>query len=468
MDHQMLADSFEAMTLVAAVEKTSDGGYGEIRIAAANQKYIDFIEQMNNCPPELKGKFFVPGELYEKFFLKDMSFEDLCWRSAVKKQPIHTYFHINTPELWFNAFVMPLSYEDNGICYCTFTAKITDLADIDLKSTHSVGTSDDVLRTCIKLHETKDFKKTLDEVIHDIRLICGAEVCTIMLIDNSTGSCSVLATNIMPGSKLKRVTQFVNFYDIALSWLDTIGDSDCLIIKNEKDMKYISEVNNPWYLTLEEAGVDSVVLFPLRYNNEVLGFIWATNFDTKNTLRIKETLELTTFFLSSQIASYKMLQRLEHLSYTDILTGVKNRNAMNNRVMDIVSGELFLTVPFGVVFADLNGLKIVNDLYGHNAGDILLKKAAIILEEVFDTGDVYRAGGDEFMIIIEGCGKDELERKVDDLRLRTVDNEEVSFAVGSYYIDSGCDIRLAMHCADENMYKDKERYYSENPDKKIR
>lgn len=466
MDLQKLADSFDATTLVVSVGKNPDGSYGDIRIAAANQKYIDIIEQLNTNSGNKNGSSFVPGELYDRYFPKDMSFEDVCWRSAVNKLPIHTYFHINSPEMWFNAFVMPLNYEEDGVCYCSFTTTLTDLADIDLKSSHSTSTSEDVLRTCIKLHETKDFKKTMDEVIHDIRIICGAEVCTIMLVEFGTGTCSVLATSIMQGSKLKRVTQFVNFYDIALSWLDTIGDSDCLIIKNEKDMKYISEVNNPWYLTLEEAGVDSVVMFPLRYNEEVLGFIWATNFDTRNTMRIKETLELTTFFLSSQIASYKMLQRLEHLSYTDILTGVKNRNAMNNRVMDIVSGDLFLNVPFGVVFADLNGLKTVNDLHGHNAGDILLKKAAIILEEVFDSGEVYRAGGDEFMMIIEGCTKEDFEKKVSELKRSILDSEEVSFAVGSCYIDSGCDIRKAMRLADEDMYRDKERYYSENPDKK--
>lgn len=466
MDLQNLADSFDSTTLIFSVRKNPDGSCGDIRIAAANQKYIDIIERLSSGSGGRNRSSFVPGELYDKYFPKDISLEDVCWRSAVKKEPIHTYFHINSPDMRFNSYVMPLSIEEDGVCYCTFTVKPTDLADIDLRSTHSSSNSEDVLRTCIKLHETKDFKKTMEEVIHDIRLICDAEVCTIMLIDFSTGTFSILAKNVMKGSKLKTVTQFVNFYDIALSWLDTIGDSDCLIIKDEKDMKYISEVNNPWYLTLEEAGVDSVVMFPLRYNEEILGFIWATNFDTRNTMRIKETLELTTFFLSSQIASYKMLQRLEHLSYTDILTGVKNRNAMNNRVIDIVSGDLFRNVAFGVAFADLNGLKLVNDIHGHNAGDILLKKAAIILEEFFDCGEVYRAGGDEFMMIIEGCTKEDFEKKVSELKRSILDSEEVSFAVGSCYIDSGSDIRKAMRLADEDMYRDKERYYSENPDKK--
>jgi diguanylate cyclase (GGDEF)-like protein len=335
---------------------------------------------------------------------------------------------------------------------------------MDLTASHASTVSDDVLKTCIKLHGTQDFRKTMDEVIRDTRILCDAEVCTIMLMECSTGTVSILAKSVRADCKLKTVTQFVNFYDIATSWANTIGDSDCLIIRNERDMQYIREINYPWWLTLDEAGVDSVVMFPLRFDHEVLGFIWATNFDTRNTLRIKETLELTTFFLSSQIASYKMMKRLEHIGYTDMMTGVKNRNAMNDRVSSIVNGSEVLTEPFGIVFADLNGLKTINDMEGHNAGDLLLKKAAILLQEIFDGNDIYRAGGDEFVVIITGCTPEELTKKTEKLKARSDTPENVCFAVGSYCAEPGCDIRDAMRLADEDMYKDKAQFYREHPE----
>ena len=189
-----------------------------------------------------------------------------------------------------------------------------------------------------------------------------------------------------------------------------------------------------------------------------------TNFDTRNTERIKETLELTTFFLSSHIASYQMMTRLEHIGFTDMLTGVQNRNAMNNRVNSIVSGETFLNVPFGVVFADLNGLKTVNDTQGHSAGDLLLKKAALLLQELFEEDDIYRAGGDEFVVIVTGCTQEELEKRVQTLKERSDVPEGVCFAVGGYYVESGCDIRKAMQLADENMYRDKDDFYRRHPE----
>ena len=468
MDFQTLVDLYQTITCILSVERTDDGRYGEIRIVAANQKFQDWLAEYENATG--KSIEFRLGMPYDEMLPKDLNFEDQCYRSAIQKKPVHTYFHPLRSNHWINIFAMPIAYEEGSCCYCTYTMEQSALADIDLMSTNYVETSADVLKTCIKLYDndTSDFEITVKEIIHDLRVICDAAVCTLMLMNFDDGTCSVLATSIKEGSILKRATQFTNFYDIALSWLDTIGDSGCLIIKDEKDMQYISQVNNPWYLTLEEAGVDSVVMLPLRYHQEVFGYIWATNFDTRNTMRIKETLELSTFFLSSAIVVYKTFKSLEHISYTDMLTGVKNRNAMNNRVSSIVDGSEPLAPPYGIVFADLNGLKCVNDHNGHSAGDLLLKKAAITLQEVFTGDEIYRAGGDEFMIISVGGTKEELCRKVDKLHQLSENPDSVSFATGYYYDDIGGDIRSAMRQADEKMYKDKDAYYTRHPERKYR
>ena len=468
MDFQKFVDGIYPMTSVLSVEKRQDGRCGEIRIVTGNKRYIDSIERpvydgiLKQSVKE--GAVFVPNSLYYKYVPKNPAFEDLCYRAAVLKEPVHTYVHPNKADLWFNVFVMPLEYEKGDLCYCAYTAKITDVSNVSLTTTHSTGVSDEVLKTCIKLHATTDFKTTLGEVIPAITELCGAEVCTIMLTDTSNGTVSILAKSTKEQSQLKTAAQFKNFYDIAMSWLDTMDNSDCIIIKSENDMKYIREVNHEWWLTLIEAGVESVVMFPLQYNGEVLGFIWATNFNTENTLRIKDALEITTFFISSQIASYNMVKRLEHLGFTDMLTGVSNRNAMNNRVSNIVSGEEYLSVPFGVVFVDLNGLKAMNDNNGHSAGDIMLKKTAIILQEQFIGDEIYRAGGDEFVVLISGCEREAFDQKVNGLRERSDTSQGVSFAVGAYFVDSGCDVRKAMRLADENMYKDKKEYYKRHPE----
>ncbi|MCR5250445.1 MAG: GGDEF domain-containing protein [Lachnospiraceae bacterium] len=476
MDFQGLVSAFSGPTCIVAVEKTDDGSYGDIRLAAVNAEFLEKIEHpafpVGNETERRESNPFSPGAVYEEYLPKDLVFEDLCFRAAVLKTPIHTGVHLNKLGGWFNLHLTPLNIEEGKICHCAYSMKACDVSEIDLASGEikgkSEGTAEDVLRTCIRLRGTDDFQKTMDEVIGDIREICGAEVCTVMLIDDDTKKSQVLAISIKGGSKLRRVTQFPNFYDLTHSWIAMIGEGDCLIIKNKKDMEYVSEVNQPWHKSLTDAGVQSVVMFPLRYNNEVLGFIWCTNFDTANVLRIKETLELTTFFISAEIAGQQMLEKLRLISYTDKLTGVKNRNAMNLRVTGIIDGTGALEERYGVLFADLNGLKTVNDTMGHTAGDLLLKRAALLLQELFAGADIYRAGGDEFVIILSGCDVEEFQKKLQELKDRADVHSDVCFAMGGYFSDDGCDIRDAMHYADEAMYRDKALFYEKHPERKQR
>lgn len=420
MNFQELVDQFQAPTCIISVQRTTDSGYGEIRLVAGNKSYLEPIEHPVFPPgvemPIPAENKFIPNSLYERYLPKDLGFEDICYRGAVLKKPVHTYVHMNHLDLWFDIFIMPLYYEDGDVCYCTYTAQPSNPSEIGLSSSHSGRTTEDVLRTCIKLHDTNDFKKTMEDVIKDIRVLCGAAVCTIMLLDQENNTCAILATSIEPDSKLRRVTQFSNFYEIAKSWLSTIGESDCLIIKSEKDMQYICRVNHAWWQTLDEAGVESVVMFPLRYNDEVLGFIWATNFDTRNTMRIKETLELTTFFISSQIASYKMLERLKHISYTDRLTGLPNRFAAGEFTAELIKdGWRFTSVSI-----DINGFKNINNSLGYDAGNRALIEIANRWRKIAESGEtgtqdyIARLGGDEFALFI--CGDHTEEQVLETIR----------------------------------------------------
>ena len=459
-DLTKLVESLSGETCIISVKKETSGKDRDVRLVVGNTAFMNAPVGMTHSPG---SKAFEPDSPYTDYIPRDIGFEDLCYRAAVLRTPIHTSVHINRLDVWINIHITPLEIDDGDVCYCAYHSKPCAPSEIDITAGEAHDTSKAVLRTCIRLRGTDDFKKSINEVIADIREICGAEVCTVMEMDVETGSSSILATSIMIGSTLKRATQFVNFYDLANSWIGMIGDGDCLIIKDEKDMDYVSQVNPIWYSSLMEAGVKSVVMFPLRYNKEVLGFIWATNIDTSNVLRIQETLELTTFFISSEIAGQKMLKRLEFVGYYDMLTGVKNRNAMNNRVTEIVNKPCELQTPFGVIFVDLNGLKTVNDNQGHNAGDLLLKKAALIMQELFEGGEIYRAGGDEFVIFLQDCDKASFTKRVNKLKARSDGDGGLSFAVGGHHVDSGCDIRDAMRIADENMYKDKDLYYEKHP-----
>ncbi len=467
MDLQDYVDQFDSMTCIMSVEKNPDGSVGKIRIEVGNKAYLSTFEKGDESQATMNGgNGFIPGAEYTQYLPRDLNFEHFICASAVDKKPMHAYIHPDRFPLWFNIFSLPLNIDDPHKYYCTYTQELSTEANTEQMAKLSAKTTSDVLQTCIKLRSSKNFLKTMDEIIGDIRSICNAKYCCVLLTDFKERTCSLLSESIRPDTGLPSFKLFLtdSFIDYAKSWLETIGGSNCLIIKDDDDMQEVKRRNPNWYRSLQASNVKSLVLFPLQYNEETIGFIWATDFDTKDTDRIKETLELTTFFIASEIANYQLLQRLEMLSTTDMLTGVLNRNAMNNRVLRLVSGRERTPQSIAIIFADLNGLKPINDVEGHNAGDCLLKEAAMILKLTFDECEIYRAGGDEFVVVALDKPKKRLETLVEKLRKDSEDPENVSFALGFYYDDKGGDIRAAMREADALMYEDKKRFYDRFPE----
>ena len=469
MDLQEYVDQFDSMTCIMSIEKNADGSYGKMRIEVGNKAYCATFEKNSDIDMPFGNKF-VPGQAYTTYIPKDLNFEHFIYSSAVLKKPMHAYIHPDRFDVWFNIFSLPLEFNDPNKCYCTYTQELSTEANVEQMANLSAKTTSDVLKTCIKLRSTKNFLKTMDEVISDIRNICGSSFCCIMLTNFKENTCSLLSESIAPEIIHHSLLDYLDdsFIDLVKTWIDTIGGSNCLIVKDEADMESIKVRNPRWYKSMQNADIESLVLFPLQYNNEIIGFIWATNFDTKDTDHIKETLELTTFFIASEIVNYQLLQKLEMLSSTDLLTGVKNRNAMNNRVLKIVSGRERRPNTFGIVFADLNGLKTVNDGDGHNAGDALLKNAAKALMDCFPDCEIYRAGGDEFVVISTNTPKETIEAQIEALRKKAEAPEPVSFAIGFYYDNKQGDIRVAMREADTRMYEDKKRFYAKYPENRKR
>jgi len=467
MDLKQFADQIEAMTCIMSVEEKEDGSCGEIRIVTGNKAYIDSIENPSPDVPQLKAARFEPNSLYEQYIPKDLNFELFCYNCAVRKKPMHTYVHPERFDFWFDIYMLPVGHEGN-IHYCTYTQVVTHQAETEKMASLSQDTAQDVLSTCIKLRGVKDesdFEQTMNSVILDLRDLCKAKNCVVLLMDTRQKTCRILSEALESSEDLDQLRKDMmpDFYDVALSWLDTIGGSNCLIVKDQADMEYIRERNPAWYQSLLRSQVQSLVVFPLKSGEELIGYIWATNFDTVNTLRIKETLELSTYFIASEIANYILLSRLRELSTMDMLTGIMNRNEMNNRIDELREGRDRID-RLGVVFADLNGLKRVNDQYGHEEGDSMLKNGAAVLRQVFAGDEIYRAGGDEFMILTRGREEEELNQKCEEIKRLASSFPKVSFAAGCCVIQDSREIRDALKKADERMYQDKEAYYHSNPD----
>lgn len=152
-------------------------------------------------------------------------------------------------------------------------------------------------------------------------------------------------------------------------------------------------------------------------------------------------------------------QELEFISYHDSLTGALNRHALYERTDKFELGSCQ-----GVIFGDIMGLKKLNDSKGHEAGDALIKNIYRTMLRHFPTGDVFRIGGDEFIILSGASTEEELHRKKD-LLSSELDAEGNFIALGCAWTDdySGNYGELE-RSADNQMYEYKKAFYKEHPE----
>lgn len=124
--------------------------------------------------------------------------------------------------------------------------------------------------------------------------------------------------------------------------------------------------------------------------------------------------------------------RARHLSDHDALTGLPNRRALVARIGELsASGD-----GLALLFMDLDGFKDANDVYGHGAGDLLLRHAAGRIREAAGAAFVDRAGGDEFAVLLAPAGEGEAGRLCQDILAAFAE----PFAIGAYHIRLGVSI----------------------------
>lgn len=99
---------------------------------------------------------------------------------------------------------------------------------------------------------------------------------------------------------------------------------------------------------------------------------------------------------------------IQYLSSRDTLTGLHNRRYFEDSLRNLDIPE---NLPLSLIFADINGLKMTNDIFGHSAGDSLIKKSAEILVQACRENDIVaRVGGDEFIILLPNTNEDNAEK----------------------------------------------------------
>ena len=198
-----------------------------------------------------------------------------------------------------------------------------------------------------------------------------------------------------------------------------------------------------------------------------LGFLVTEK--TQSSVRNQETLMVLCTMLGSAIKQHNLTNKLNRLAHMDSVTQLPNRHYFNqvfNEKTQLFNDSNKKT-NFGVFVIDVNGLKTINDNYGHQYGDEMLQIVSSAIKKIARTNEIVaRVGGDEFYIILENADSEVCKgfaarlQNASDSLLMTINDQKLpisfSFGFASTDLDS---LKNLIALADERMYFAKKDHY---------
>ncbi|MEC9340385.1 MAG: GGDEF domain-containing response regulator [Pseudomonadota bacterium] len=147
----------------------------------------------------------------------------------------------------------------------------------------------------------------------------------------------------------------------------------------------------------------------------------------------------------------KRLESIAHLAHYDGLTGLATRTLFRDRAQTAIARSKRTGTQLAVIYLDLDKFKPINDRYGHDTGDAVLKEVARRLHEnVRATDTVARFGGDEMVVLVESVSDESASTVVDKLSAALV----APISIGGEILDVGVSIGVAMHPRDGGSMED--------------
>ena len=171
--------------------------------------------------------------------------------------------------------------------------------------------------------------------------------------------------------------------------------------------------------------------------------------------------------LINNVTEQQILKReLEKRSRTDELTGLYNRHYYEECIKRLHKRKEF---PVSFISADCNGLKKINDTYGHLVGDEYIRMSALLFKMVLpETALIFRVGGDEFAMILPSTSAKEAQTLIDEMQQKAalfrIRDQQLSVAFGLSSIHAGTDDLIScIEAADRDMYVNKRKTKKDIP-----
>ena len=235
---------------------------------------------------------------------------------------------------------------------------------------------------------------------NDLKAVLSSEIEKFeILVENSPFGVSIIKSN----GNFEYVNRtFINMLGYTLK---DISNEKTWFKKAYPDKKYRDEVITQWNGDLERSMVGQARSRTFK--------VICKNKSTKTINFRPVTMKNRGQFIiyDDVTESKKIEEQLKYLSFHDNLTGLYNRTYFEEEVKRLNTKR---ALPLSVVIGDVNGLKLINDAFGHSRGDELLKKIAIIIKKQFREDDIIaRWGGDEFSILLPNTNEEDTSKIIE-------------------------------------------------------
>lgn len=422
----------------------------EVVMDEDNQKAVDTIyvyvnkaycEMVGRRKEELIGRSF--RSVYDN---ADERWFDYCYEAAKGRQ-VRSRMYSREVGHWLEFEVEPA-----GEGRAAFIFMNVDMDHVEkMKLRQSSNTDDIIIRLAKIMNGGESYEKAVNHMLAELGTIIHADRLYILETDGIKVSNTFewCREGVTPEIQ---TLQDLDYDDYIGGWEKFLVDNSSLVLE---DIEVLREDDPVDYENLKRQGIKSIMDSPIYDGGKLIGYIGADNYEISDAVNTQKILETISYFLGARMVNQKLLSRLDYLSHRDMLTGARNRNSFMEKLDELEH----LDHPAGIAFGDVNGLKRANDEEGHVAGDRLLRRAAKAMQQFWGDEFVYRAGGDEFVVLLPDISECAFYRKFEEFYDAMKAKENVSIAFGAQWAESGSHLNAAFNRADRKMYQDKKRHY---------
>lgn len=307
------------------------------------------------------------------------------------------------------------------------------------------------------LNESLDYPSAANKMLEFLGICFGAKRTYIY---EKQGDKYIATFNwSRPGMDLKLGKGHTVSAEFVEEWLNQSKNKRSLFSDND------AEAESAKMALAEDSGIEASVAASLEMDGSTIGLIGMDDPMVERLEPVSMMMTTLAYFTVLTMASASNRHSLELLSYSDAMTKVANRNAYIRDVRRYKENFAVAPRSVGIIYLDLNELKMINDTEGHEAGDRLIISLADVIAFFFRRTEIYRVGGDEFVVIAAGITQEAFNERVRKISDFIEEQSKLSVSIGYSWSEDGTELDALIEKADGLMYSKKQNYYLKNIEK---